>query len=447
LDIQITPEGLVPDDKKIVVEKKIEVERIVEKKVKVPVERIIEKPVVVEREKLVTITDVKTEAFYEQLADLNSSVEKTKELVKQALDQMKYIASDPNKLKSIEELLSKQFSVNIQNIDSVKTESYKNLNVINQSINEIKTYIDKNKPSTSKDYTGDLNTIIRSLESLKLDLNSLNKLSDLSQYLTTIKSSIDRINVTPQVNVTTQKIEDENTKKALSSFTETFIRLESTILKQTKELENRMIQLESLVQKHVPDIYMGMQETVKIHQQVSDKLQSQFKQAIDSYKIEDRIKQTLTSYMIEKLKEDKSLLMAFFLELDKKIQLKFENSDSQFERVVNQKIFDLTLQLQTEISSILKSELNNYLSTINVEVPTPEVTVKSEDSSEAVLSLLGIVKQTIQNSLRKSEPTIVDSYGQLKTLPAKIGDEACVRKYGLSIRRPKWFKFNGEVWI
>lgn len=393
-----------------------------------------------------TVNDFKIEELYKLFSETNNSLEKTKSLVKESLDQIKFIASDPTKLKSIENLISDQFKFNTINVDSLKGEFNKNLGALSVKIEEMKSYIDKNK-LPFPDPTGNLNAINATIAGIKIDLNSLSKFSDIQQYLTILKSSIDKLNVNPVVNITTQKIEDTDTKAALLQFSTSVNDLKTSFVNKIKDFENRLIFLEALVQPAIPSLKEKMDKTLEAQIEIGTSISSEVISKLIEYKLDERIISKLQVYVDSVLSNQQKTSEDLKSSMEKELKNYFENSQKDFERIVNQKIFDLTIQLEDIVSGLLRKELSVYLSNLKIDVPP--ITVQSNDSKEEVMSLLGIVKQTIQSCFVGMEPTIyiVDEFHQLKHLHTKPGQEAVVKKYGFIFKRPVWFKFDGIEWV
>lgn len=420
------------------------IERIIEKIVEV------EKPIIVEKEKLITVTntEVKTEEFYKLLSESNSSLEKTKQMVKEAMDQIKYIASDPNKLKSLESLIQNQFSVTNSNFDSLKGEFNKNIASLSVRLEELKPYIDKVKTNGSQESSSYLNSINAVISGIKTDLQSLSKISEVQQYLSLIKSSIDKIQVNPIVTVTTQKIEDTETKEAIKKFNETILSLKEVISTRIRGFEERLTILEAFIQPMVPSLKEKMDKTLEVHVELANSLASDVIQKFNDSAIPEKIiysTKTLINELQEQYKVKANIVKD---EVISSLKVHFENNNEDINRVVNQKIFDLSLQLKDIVSNLLQEELTKYLSNLKVDIPP--ITVQSNDSKEQVLSLLGVVKQTIRVAFleMKNEVIVVETLKDLKDKIGKPGQEALVKKhpYMFFFNKSVWFKSNGQEW-
>lgn len=419
------------------------VERVIEKETVVEVE----KPIIIEKEKIVTVPEFKTEQFYKLVAESNSSLEKTKEMIKETMDQIKYIASDPNKLKNIENILLDKSTETSKNINSIKAEFDKNLGSLLVKIEELKSYIDRNK-LPFQDPTGILNTINTTVAGLKIDLGTLSKLSDIQQYLSVLKTSVDKIEVRPVVNVNTQKIEDENTRKAVEMFSDSMRIFKEVLERKMKSFEERIITLEALVQPAIPLLKEKMDKTIEAHIDIGNSLASEVISKFDSLQIDKKILSSISSNLQSISEVNKNQIDDQYKVLNENIKVYFNDAQVIMERVINQKIFDLTLQLEKTISELVQKEFSSYLSNLKIDI-IPEIKVEQETKEQDILSFLGSIKQVMEGVLsqRDKEVIVVNTLHELKSKSGKLGQEAVVKKYGFIFKYSAWFKYDGQEWV
>lgn len=442
--MDITPAPIQQEDNKQksktkqIVEQHHHHETIIER----PVDRIVEKQVVVEKEKLVKVPEIHTEALYSQLANLNSRVEESKQKLNQLFDQIKYVANDPSKFKRLEDTLGASFKDIVSEVSSVKQEIHRNLVEVKNTISILEKGLGSIKLPSQKDYSNDFSTVIKLIDQSSKTLQSLGKLDEVKSFLSVLKQSIDKINFNPVVNVTTQKIDDSKTVQSLENVNNTLQKLHEVITKKILDYSFKADSVKATVensQAQMTGLFETLSEQFKaIESRFPKLLVTELQNANISESINTDLSTILDLYRVE--------LTNSYNDIDAKVRNTYEllsiKVTEEFERLVNQKLFDMTVDLKSSIASIVKEEINSYLKSFKVEVDMPTNELDS-------LSYLSVIKETIQSTLdaqKKHWLYVVNSFEQLPTdYTNYVGRIILVKRLSF-FKRNKSFICDGQGW-
>lgn len=435
MDIKINP-PTINDKGQVVIDriKEVEIEKIVE--IEKPVERIIEKPVIVETEKIVQVKEVHTDALYEQLSYLNARNEELKQLIKTTLDQIKYVASDPNKFKALQKDLDTKLESFKGHVDSIKPDFYRNIESLRKELISITNKLESQKPDNNKNYDSNFELLNKLLQGMRGELVEITKIQDVISYLNIVKKSIDGLNINPKVSVTTQVIEDKNTQESLRLQTEEFKALREDQKSKLLEIIPKLDSVKASVESNLHSITKSVSDIEKVLEQVEVSIPDSVKQAMGEIGVDSIVTESM-EYIVRDFQDNLSKELSKTISLIKKsLQESKEGFEKSFDTIMNQKVFDLTIDIQKSISLIVRDELNSYLSSFKVQVDVPDNT----------LSLINIIQRTISDSL-KQEPIkyIVNKVEDLPVNTNYLGRIVIVR-YVSFIKRNKPYIFDGETW-
>lgn len=409
------------------------VEKEVIKEVPVDREKIVERPVFVDREKIVQVPELKTEEFYKLVANINSRVQEVKDQFKEVSNQMKYLASDPQQIKKVSSKIDTLEKELKSTIETIGPTTYKNVESIRQEVVKLSQYVQNiSKP---KDHTRDFQNIIEILNSIgKPDLS---KIDSISQYLTVLKQSVDKIKVNPEVKVTTQKIEDTATKEKLEEFTKSINALTNLISTKTKDTDFKLDVVKSLNESNIPLIQDNLKSIVELINKNHEKNPQLFTKILSESKIVDEIKHEIDSIIETNSKEFIKHFASVHHDTKQSIGEEFKAYREEFVRELNQRLFDITLDLKSSIHSILKEELEKSLSSIKLDTPdSPEVTM---------LSLISTIRETLRNE-RQPRVFIVSDVHSMNMIEDQIvGDSVLVKKVSFW-KRNRLHTWNGTFW-
>jgi len=407
-----------------------------------PVDRIVEKQVVVEKEKLVKVPEVHTEALYNQLANIGARIEESKQKLNQLFDQIKYVANDPSKFKRLEETIGSSFVDVKSEVSTIKQELHRSLVEVKNAIARVQEGFGTIKLPPGKDYSNDFSTVIKLIDNVSKPLVSLDKLDEIKSFLSVLKQSLDKINFNPVVNVTTQKIEDTKTVQALDNVNNILAKLHDVITKRINEYSIKADTVKATIEDYLPKI-------VQLFESLSTQLktmESKIPKLLVTELNNSNVAESINTDLVTILDLYRTELINSYNDIDLKTRNTYEllsiKVTEEFERLVNQKLFDMTVDLKSTISSIVKEEINSYLKSFRVEVDMPNNDLDS-------LSYLSLIKETIQTTLdsqKKYWTYVVNSFEQLPTdYTNYVGRIILVKRLSF-FKRNKSFICDGQGW-
>lgn len=444
LDIKYNP----PEDDSKVVERIVEIEkpvdRIVEK------EKIVEKPVVhfVDREKIVTVPEVHTEALYGQLANLNARTEELKQLLKDFEGLIKVSFQDNSKFIKMENSFNSKVESLGYTIELLKPEIFKSADSLRKILVDISEKLSKPVQSP-KDYQPILEGINKAIHIWYSEINAdTKKIKDITSYLPTIKAAIDSINVNPKVNVTTQVIEDKNTIEALKKQSEEFSKFTTDQKSKLLEILPKLDSVKATVEGKLTSMDRLVESILVTITNLKESLLQGIVEEVKKSGISEQVKKDLEQTYFQF-----SINLANGLE-DFKNQITgghkyfMEEVLDKFDQHIQSNTFNLSIILQREIPELVRKELNQYFSTIKLDVSLPPQEPKEDNSEQTLLSLLDLVKTTIKETLESKEPIqfIVDTVDKLPIGNTNYIGRIIIVRYVSLFKRNKPFIYNGEIW-
>jgi succinylglutamate desuccinylase len=429
------PQFFIDEENNNTPTKIVEKEVIVDRPIVVRKEVIVDRPVIVEKEKIVKVKDINLESIVTLINNISTKLEDLKSKNKESLDQLKYVASDPQQIKKLGTRLE-TIQVEISRLANQPKEPSNDIRFENlrKDLNLVLTQV--SNLAKPKDYSRDIESIQNSINNLAQKDLGVEKFEEVKQYLTLIKQSVDKVEVKPEVRITTQQIEDTKTRVAVEEVTKAIGSLLSLNSSQSKESGFKLDVVKSLIEAHVPSIFNSLTKLQStLETQVSGSSEIFLKTLKKSSMLSD-IKSETESALESHLTYLNSELNRLFSEIFTSIGSEFEAYREQFTREINQRLFDINLDLKSSVASILKEELNQFLSRMKID---------TDSSDGSVLSLLSTIKETIRSE-KAPRTYLVSTIHALNQIESPmIGDTSIVKKVNW-FKRNQFYTWNGTYW-
>lgn len=412
-------------------------EIVIEKEVEKPIEKIIEKPVFIEKEKLVTVPDIKTEAFYSRIVEINANIEELKNKIKDFHSIIIHLNKQPEYVKEIafyinetlKNLKEEQKNIEIKILkenDSIKKEFanlYKELNQLNKPV---------------YDYNPKLDAILSIFKNSdkKNESSSINQ--ELKTYLNMIKTSLDKIDIKPEIKVTTQKVDLNELKNLSNTIEKNVFEINEKVSFHLKEVSTKIDILKALIESTLPNVIIELKEIVKGYKDLQEKVPMKMIDILSKSNLESSISENVKEVVNDFHKKSLKELKEETEKLNEACLKSFDESKNFLDQEIQKTFFENTLSLQKTIKALIESNIKDFLLNIKIEN-------ELQDSSDNVFSVVEFLKKTIQEEVNQI-PIYVKNLKSLKSLKVPKGKIAIVNKVSFWKRNVPYI-FDGKSWI